>query len=82
MSLTTVNFQLAFVLPKFRWRSFVQGYALGGEGSCARMRFKQQYIHNHSDLDTCSYEFFYSQWPLLSPPKVLTFPPESPYILL
>jgi hypothetical protein len=58
MSLTTINCQLAFVSPKRRWRSYVQGYPLGGEGSCARMIFIQKYLRNHSDLDTCSYEHF------------------------
>jgi hypothetical protein len=47
-------------------------------------RFKQLYLGNHSELDTYSYELFFSQWPIKSPPppkkKKLTFPPESPCI--
>ena len=39
-------------------------------------RCRQLYLDNHSELDTLSYNFF-SQWPLLSPCKILTFPPES-----
>lgn len=31
------------------------------------------------ELDTCSYETSFSQWPKLSPPKILTFLPEPPY---
>jgi hypothetical protein len=54
------NFQLAFVSLKLRWRSFVQGYVLGGDRSCARMRFKQQYLRYHSELATYSFELFYS----------------------
>lgn len=40
-------------------------------------RFKQFYRGKHSELDTCSYELSFSQWPT-SPPKILTFPPEAP----
>ena len=50
-------------------------------------RFKQLYLDNRSDLDTCSYEHFFSQWRILSPRKMLPFPAEllciyseSPYI--
>jgi len=42
-------------------------------------RFKQLYLSNLSELDSCLYELF-SQWPILSPPKILTFPPDSPFI--
>jgi hypothetical protein len=50
------------------------------EGRTARTRFKQLYLGNHSELGTCSYELLFSQWLILSPPKILTFPPESPCI--
>ena len=42
-------------------------------------RFKQLYLSNLSELDSCSQELF-SQWPILSPPKILTFYPDSPCI--
>ena len=42
--------------------------------------YKELYIGNHSELDTRLYEFFISQWPMLSPPKIFTLPPESPCI--
>ena len=35
---------------------------------------------NHSELDTCSHELFVSQWPILPPPKTITFPFKSPCI--
>ena len=35
---------------------------------------------NHSVLDTSSYELSFSQWPILAPPNIVTFPPESPFI--
>lgn len=40
-------------------------------------RFKQLSVGTHSEFDTRSYNFFFSQRPTLSPPKILTFPPES-----
>jgi hypothetical protein len=40
-------------------------------------RFKHLCIGNHSELDTCSFETFFSQWPILSQHKILTFPSES-----
>ena len=43
-------------------------------------RFKQLYLSNHSGLAICSYELLFKQWPILSPPKTTTFPPESPCI--
>ena len=36
-------------------------------------RFKQLCFSDHSDLDKCPYEFYYSQWLILSPPKTWTF---------
>ena len=48
---------------------------------CAR--FKQLYLSNHSEVETCSNElFFFSQCPILLPPKMLTFPPELPCVTL
>jgi hypothetical protein len=41
---------------------------------------KRLYLGNHSELDTCSYELFFSKWWILSSPKILTFPPESPVL--
>jgi hypothetical protein len=38
---------------------------------------KQHYIGSHWELSTCSYELLFLQWPLLSPPKIFTFLPES-----
>jgi len=39
------------------------------------------YLAVQSQLDTCcSLNFFSPQWPILSPPIILTFPPESPCI--
>jgi len=35
---------------------------------------------NHSELDTSSYELSFSQWPILAPRTIVTFPPESPSI--
>ena len=43
-------------------------------------RYKQLYLNN-SELDTFSYEPFASQRPILSPTKIITFPPETPCIL-
>jgi hypothetical protein len=41
-------------------------------------RFKQHYFRvRHIFIGT----FFFSQWPILPPPKILTFPSESPCIL-
>jgi hypothetical protein len=46
-------------------------------------RFKQLYVSNNSELDTCSYEPsplpppFPFQWTILSPSKIVIFPPES-----
>jgi hypothetical protein len=42
--------------------------------SCARIRFKQFYLSNHSELITCSYKLLSSQQPILSPPTILNFP--------
>jgi hypothetical protein len=43
-----------------------------------RASFKQPCLGNRSALDTFTYELiFYSQWPIIGPPKILTFPPES-----
>ena len=47
-----------------------------------RGRFKQFYLGNHSELDTPLYELFFSQWLILSPPKMLTFPPATSCIFL
>ena len=35
--------------------------------------FKQLYLDNHSELDTCRYEHFFSQWRIISHRKILTF---------
>jgi hypothetical protein len=43
--------------------------------------FKLFYFGNHSQLDTRLYKISFSQGPLLSPPKILTFPPKSLCIL-
>ena len=40
-------------------------------------RFKQLYLGNQSESDTCSYELLFSQWPIPPPPKILTFPAGS-----
>jgi len=45
-------------------------------------RSKQLYLGNQSELDTCSYELFFSQWPIISHPKILTFSRESPCLEL
>jgi hypothetical protein len=50
------------------------------EGRTVHARFKQLYLSNQSELDTCLHKFFFSQCPILSPPKILTFPHESPCI--
>jgi hypothetical protein len=42
--------------------------------------FKQLYLTNHSESDTCVYELVFSQWPIISPPKILAFLLESPCI--
>jgi hypothetical protein len=39
-------------------------------------KFQQLYLGNHSQLDTCSNELLFSQWPIISPLKIITFPPE------
>jgi hypothetical protein len=41
-------------------------------------RSKKLYLGNHSELDTCPCKLFCSQWPLLSHPKILNFPHETP----
>ena len=43
-------------------------------------RFKQRFLGDHSELHTCSCHLFSSQWPILSHPKLFTFPTESPCI--
>jgi len=43
-------------------------------------RFKQLYLCNHLEFNTCSCELFFSQY-TISPVKILTFPPESPCIV-
>jgi hypothetical protein len=43
-------------------------------------RFKQLDLGNNLELETCSYESFSSQWPILLPPIILTFSSESPCI--
>jgi len=42
--------------------------------------FKQLCFGNHSELDKCSYEFSFAQWPILSTSKILTIPCELPCI--
>jgi len=42
--------------------------------------FKQLCLGTHTEFATCSYKLFFSQRPTLSPPKILTFPPESPCV--
>jgi hypothetical protein len=37
---------------------------------------------NHSQLVTCSHELFFSQWPILSPQKIMMYPLESPCIII
>jgi hypothetical protein len=46
-----------------------------------RAKFKRLYLGNSSKSGTFLYEVHYSQWPILLPPKVLTFTRESPCIL-
>ena len=43
-------------------------------------KFKLLHHANQPELDTCSCELYTSQWLVLSPPKISTFPPESPCI--
>jgi hypothetical protein len=45
-------------------------------------RFKHLYLDNHSELEICLYELFFSQWLILSPSKILTFPPATSCIFL
>ena len=35
---------------------------------------------NKSESDTCLYEISFSKWPIVLPPKISTFSPESPSI--
>ena len=46
-----------------------------------RANFKQLYLHTHWKLDTCLYEFIYSKYSTLPPPKIFTFSPETPCTL-
>ena len=50
------------------------------QGRTVRARFKQLYLGNSSELDIYAYDFFFSQWPVQSPPKIWTFPSESPCV--
>jgi hypothetical protein len=47
------------------------------ENRTLHARFKQLYLNNHLELDMFRQTFFF-QWPVLSPPRILIFPPESP----
>jgi hypothetical protein len=69
----THNSQLSISLC-FARAFFCSMLCLGRGGDMRVHEIKQHYLHNHSELDTWSYELFYSLWPILSPPKVLTFP--------
>jgi hypothetical protein len=44
-------------------------------------RSKQLQLGNQLKLNTCSYELIFSQWLILTPLKILTFPLESPSII-
>jgi len=48
--------------------------------SCAKIRFKQLYLSNHSELITGTYELFSSRRLILSPPTILNFPLNHLYI--
>ena len=62
-----VNFPVQ-TTPQKKINGVVSGYSNGS------------HLDNYSEFGTCSYELPFSQWPILSPTKILTFLPESPCI--
>jgi hypothetical protein len=73
-----LNIKLKFKMKLTESNSFLH-YPLRSMCIC---RFKQLYLSNHSELDMCSYELFFSQWQIISPAKILTFPRLTPCILV
>jgi hypothetical protein len=75
--------QLSFVNFALHSDTQTKIYLIKEEGEGVRTvgaRFKQLYLGKHSELNPRPCEHFFSQWPILSPPKILTFPRESPCI--